>query len=74
MSKSPHPRAEGGTAAEGLRAVVDRSISDQPLRKGGILAASPLVGADLDLSRPSSRGVTSIPDVVVSSTATSASA
>lgn len=41
-------------AAE-LRAAVNRSVAGEPPRKGGILAAllrSPLVGADLDLTRP----------------------
>jgi hypothetical protein len=38
-----------------IRAAVRRTISGEPSKKGGILNAlrrSPLVGADLDLSRP----------------------
>ena len=38
-----------------IRAAVRRTISGEPSKKGGILSAlrrSPLVGADLDLSRP----------------------
>lgn len=38
-----------------IRAAVRRTISGEPSKKGGILKAlrrSPLVGADLDLSRP----------------------
>jgi len=40
--------------ASRLRAVLGKSIAGEPPRKGGILAAlrrSPLVGADLDLTR-----------------------
>jgi hypothetical protein len=40
--------------ASQMRAVVNRTISGEPPRKGGILQAlrrSPLVGADLDVSR-----------------------
>jgi hypothetical protein len=51
--------AEGGPDASRLRAVVTRAIAGEPARKGGILAAlrrSPLVGADLDLSRPHEEG------------------
>jgi hypothetical protein len=47
--------AEEGPDASRLRAVVRRSIAGEPPKKGGILAAlrrSPLVGADLDVSRP----------------------
>ncbi len=47
--------AEAGPAASDLRAAVSRGVSGDPPRKGGILAAlrrSPLVGADLDLTRP----------------------
>jgi hypothetical protein len=42
-----------------LRADVSRSLAGEPPRKGGILAAlrrSPLVGADLDLSRETNTG------------------
>jgi len=45
-------------AAE-LRAAVSKSIGGEPPKPGGILAAlrrSPLVGADLDLSRPRDKG------------------
>jgi hypothetical protein len=47
--------AEGGPEAARIRAAVTQTISGEPPRTGGILAAlrrSPLVGADLDLSRP----------------------
>jgi hypothetical protein len=46
--------AEDSPEASRLRAVVKQSVAGEPPRKGGILAAlrrSPLVGADLDLSR-----------------------
>lgn len=46
--------AENGPAAIQLRAAVAQTDNDLPLRKGGILAAlrrSPMVGADLDLTR-----------------------
>lgn len=42
-----------------MRAEIGRTISGEPSRKGGILAAlrrSPLVGADLDLRRASETG------------------
>jgi hypothetical protein len=42
-----------------IRAAVRRAISPEPPKKGGILDAlrrSPLVGADLDLKRPVTRG------------------
>ncbi len=51
--------AEDGPEASRLRAAVSRSIAGEPPRKGGILAAlrrSPLVGADLDLTRPREGG------------------
>ena len=47
--------AENGPEASKLRAVVNQSIGASPPRQGGILAAlrrSPLVGAELDTSRP----------------------
>ena len=47
--------AEGGRDADRLRAAVRQTIADEPPKKGGIvkaLLASPLVGAELDLSRP----------------------
>jgi hypothetical protein len=46
--------AEGGPEAMRLRAAVSQSVSGEPPKKGGILAAlrrSPLVGADLDITR-----------------------
>lgn len=46
--------AEDGAEASRLRAAVRQSIAGEPPKKGGILAAlrrSPLVGADLNLSR-----------------------
>jgi hypothetical protein len=46
--------AEDGPEAAQLREAVSLSIHGEPTKKGGILAAlrrSPLVGADLDLTR-----------------------
>ena len=46
--------AEGGPEASRLRAAISHAMTAAPTQKGGILAAlrrSPLVGADLDLSR-----------------------
>ncbi len=46
--------AEEGPEAARLRAVVSQSVAGEPPRKGGIVAAlrrSPLVGADLDVTR-----------------------
>jgi hypothetical protein len=46
--------AESGPDATQMRATVRRTIAGEPPKKGGILAAlgrSPLVGADLDVSR-----------------------
>jgi hypothetical protein len=46
--------AEDGSDAARIRATVNQTISGEPPKTGGILAAlrrSPLVGADLDLSR-----------------------
>jgi hypothetical protein len=51
--------AEDGPEAMSLRASVSRTIAGEPPKRGGILAAlrrSPLVGADLDLSRPREEG------------------
>jgi hypothetical protein len=51
--------AENGPEASRLRAAVTQTIAGEPPRKGGILAAlrrSPLVGADLDLTRPREDG------------------
>jgi hypothetical protein len=47
--------ADNGPEAQELRAIVHRRIEAEPRKKGGILAAllrSPLVGADLNLTRP----------------------
>ena len=47
--------ASGGQDAPRIRAAVREAISAEPGQKGGILRAlrrSPLVGADLDLTRP----------------------
>jgi len=46
--------AEGGPEASRLRAAISHAMTEAPTQKGGILATlrrSPLVGADLDLSR-----------------------
>jgi hypothetical protein len=46
--------AEGGPDGSRLRAAITQAMTGAPNQKGGILAAlrrSPLVGADLDLSR-----------------------
>jgi hypothetical protein len=46
--------ADDGPDAARIRATVNQTISGEPPKTGGILAAlrrSPLVGADLDLSR-----------------------
>jgi hypothetical protein len=51
--------AEDSPEAVELRAAVSKSIAGEPPRKGGILAAlrrSPLVGADLDVTRPRDGG------------------
>lgn len=51
--------AEDGPEASRLRAAVSQTIAGEPPQKGGILAAlrrSPLVGADLDLTRPREPG------------------
>ncbi len=51
--------AEDSPDASRLRATVSQTIAGEPAKKGGILAAlrrSPLVGADLDLSRPHEEG------------------
>src|SRR5216684_1512657 len=51
--------AENGADAPRIRETVHRTISGEPPKKGGILAAlrrSPLVGADLDVSRPAAHG------------------
>lgn len=51
--------AEDGTAAERVRAAVKTAVAGEPPKPGGILAAlrrSPLVGAELDLTRPREEG------------------
>ena len=51
--------AEGGPDADRIRATIGRSLTSEPPKKGGILAAlrrSPLVGADLDLTRSRDAG------------------
>lgn len=51
--------AEDGPEAARLRATVSQSIAGEPPKRGGILAAlrrSPLIAADLDLSRPREEG------------------
>ncbi|MGX9121004.1 hypothetical protein ACWTU6_31060 [Mesorhizobium sp. BHbsci] len=51
--------SEDTPEASELRATVSRSIAGEPPRPGRILAAlrrSPLVGADLDVSRPHEDG------------------
>jgi hypothetical protein len=47
--------AEKGPEAARIRAAVSNTISGEPPKRGGIVAAlrrSPLVGEDLDLGRP----------------------
>ena len=51
--------AENDSDATRIRATVKRTISGEPPKKGGILDAlrrSPLVGADLDVSRSVAHG------------------
>jgi hypothetical protein len=51
--------ADNGPDATRIRASMHRSITAEPRKKGGIFAAlrrSPLVGADLNLSRPVTGG------------------
>lgn len=51
--------AEDSPDASRLRATVSQTIAGEPAKKGGVLAAlrrSPLVGADLDLSRAHEEG------------------
>ena len=51
--------SEDGPDASRLRAAVSQTIAGEPPRKGGIVAAlrrSPLVGADLDVTRPREGG------------------
>lgn len=52
---------EDGAEAERLRRTVEQALSGEPPQAGGILAAlrrSPLVGADLELTRPREAGRT----------------
>jgi hypothetical protein len=51
--------ADDGPEANALRATVRQSVGGEPRRKGGVLAAlrrSPLVGADIDMTRPRETG------------------
>jgi hypothetical protein len=51
--------AEGGADADRLREAVNQCISVEPPGKGGILRAllaSPLIGSELDLTRPREEG------------------
>lgn len=51
--------AEGGPDADRLRAAVNQTISGELPTKGGILKAllaSPLIGSELDLTRPRGKG------------------
>jgi hypothetical protein len=51
--------AEEGPEAEHVRAAVKTAVAGNPSKSGNILTAlrrSPLVGADLDLSRPREEG------------------
>ena len=51
--------AEGGADADRLRAAVNQTIGGEPPKKGGIvraLLASPLIGSELDLTRPFEEG------------------
>ena len=51
--------SEDTPEASELRAAVSKAIAGEPAKPGGILAAlrrSPIVGADLDLSRPGEKG------------------
>ncbi|WP_439397053.1 hypothetical protein ACRQ5Q_08425 [Bradyrhizobium sp. PMVTL-01] len=50
---------EEGPEAGRLRRIVQQAVSGEPTKRGGILTAlrrSPLVGADLDLTRPREEG------------------
>jgi hypothetical protein len=51
--------AQNDSNATRIRAAVSRTVRGEPRKKGGILAAlrrSPLVGADLEITRPVTRG------------------
>jgi hypothetical protein len=50
---------EDGPEAGQLRRIIQQAVAGEPPKAGGILAVlrrSPLVGADLDLSRPREQG------------------
>jgi hypothetical protein len=50
---------EDGPETGQLRRIIQQAVAGEPPKAGGILAAlrrSPLVGADLDLSRPRQQG------------------
>ncbi len=51
--------AEGGADVDRLRAAANQTISGEPPKKGGILnalLASPLIGSELDRTRPREEG------------------
>jgi hypothetical protein len=51
--------AEGGPDSDKLRAAVNQTIGGETPKKGGIvraLLASPLIGSELDLTRPFEEG------------------
>lgn len=51
--------AEHDREAARIRATIRQNLAGEPRKKGGILAAlrrSPLVGADLEIARPATRG------------------
>jgi hypothetical protein len=51
--------AEDGPESDRLRKIVNQTVSGEPPTKGGILRAllaSPLIGSELDLSRPHEEG------------------
>jgi len=51
--------AEGGPESDRLRSVVNQTIGNEAPSRGGILRAlmaSPLIGSELDLSRPREEG------------------
>jgi len=51
--------AEGGPESDRLRTAVKQNVGGEPPRKGGILKAllaSPLIGSELDLTRPREEG------------------
>ena len=61
LLRSPLPGklTEEGPEAGQLRRTIQQAVAGEPPKAGGILAAlrrSPLVGADLDLSRPREEG------------------